>query len=300
MIMKNFVVKDIEPSKAESARAFLKEMNDFVLLISHVKGPHIAEQYLTDSEGTLSLEREENGYEATFSGHHENEKMQTANFQLSENGTKLFEARYTVGAIPPYDMFVMLNCSNGHLVKAELELAFKRDFSHESEQLMKTDLPTGQSTSQPVKKAVEQKEVEKEVPADKSSVPDQEADTVTEEIEALSEKVMQSIDEVQEIIGRLNALCHDLTRGGSGNFSTATLSEEILENGATVLLFDKENDGYKVTFRKGMLDEQAEIAFFLEHETKLVFSIYISSSGVGRISASKQFTIKQVRKQFFE
>jgi len=111
---------------------------------------------------------------------------------------------------------------------------------------------------------------------------------ISREIDALSQRVMEAMLESSEMIVLLNEMSYDFTRGAAPNISTMRIDEQVLENGATVELIDARENGYSVTFRKGSLNEMTEVSFFLEREGALIFSVYFSSVGNGKISAAGQ------------
>lgn len=51
-------------------------------------------------------------------------------------------------------------------------------------------------------------------------------------------------------------------------------------------LIDAEENGYTITFRKGSLEDISEVSFFLEQKGELIFSIYFSPLGNGKITTS--------------
>ena len=137
-------------------------------------------------------------------------------------------------------------------------------------------------------------EVKKEIPEVKEP---QNKEEISLELDQLSEKILAGIKDADQIISILNDITHDLTRGAGGDFTAQPINEQVLENGATVQMIDMENNGYRITYRKGILDQDAEVSFFLERENQLIFSVYLSSEGYGKISAegsNGEHVVKQV------
>ena len=100
------------------------------------------------------------------------------------------------------------------------------------------------------------------------------------------------------MISMLNNLSHDLTRGATIDFGDHKVESKKLENGATVEMVDDESNEYKITFRKGSLDNMSEVSFFLEKGSELIFSVYFSSEGTGRIATTSEqsdLIIKRVK-----
>mgnify|MGYP000374180859 FL=1 len=60
----------------------------------------------------------------------------------------------------------------------------------------------------------------------------------------------------------LNNLSHDLTRGENVNFGERKIETKTLENAAIVEMIDVASNEYRITFRKGSLDDMVEVSFF--------------------------------------
>ena len=300
--MKQFVLKDINPEKVTDFGTFLKEMNDMVVLITTASGPFVNPKNMvhTDDSDTFELNATENNYTVEFAGDKKDNKVTAGVFLLKEGKTKLLEASYTIGDIHPISIRVVLNCEGENLVEEEFYTAFERDFSHEAHQYMTTPLSEINAINQPSEAEVE--DLAMEEVADEINQLENEIDTNTEEEEIentqesteqeeiieelnqLSDKVLHSIQEVREIIVSLSQTCYDLTRGATLDFREEELIKQTLPNGAVIEMIDIDENGYKITFRKGSADSISEISFFLEKEGQLIFSLYLSSNGNGKIS----------------
>ncbi len=328
--MKNIVLKDVNPDKVLSLSAFLKEMNDFTVLVTNANGPIISEVYVTTNEqtGIAQFKLTEEEYTATLEAKVDGDEPSRVNFMILEGTKCLFQAKYTVRETPYYALQVILNCDAENLVKDELIKCFQRDFSAEAHADMKKTLDELRPlkpeekvkkvetddalfaenealiksfTAEPQQRENVTVEAEKDTTADTTAADNKtsvEEDEVAIELENLSEQLLGAIEETDKIIDALNAISHDLTRGGSINFSQQPLLEQQLENGATIYAIDLENDEYRITFRKGVVEEAAEISFFLERQEELIFSVYLSSDGYGKIAAqgaNGEFVVQQVK-----
>ena len=286
--MKHFVLHDINPDKVNNLDIFLDEMNDISILITVANVPHISADQLEFDEGrrTASFKLVDDEYTATFVAKLDSEKVRSGHFEVFEGGRRLIDVSYTISDDKPIDLRAKLNCEGENLAKSEFERSFERDFSHESYQLMQAPLS---GTELREKSSVARGSAELIAEYEQGLVESNdttEGGEVTEDLEVVSDKVMSAIKEVKNIVHSLNNLCHDLTRGGTADFSTSIINSEILENGAIVEMIDEHTNGYKITFRKGTLDEMSEVSFFLEKEDELIFSVYISSVGNGKIASS--------------
>jgi len=305
--MLHFVLEDIEPTKAKSFENFLAEMNDIAVLASMANAPFIAADLLEEPEpGVFGFTRSENDFEASFKGKMENNQAVNGYFTLREDGRRIIEVSYSIADGKPIDLRAKFNCEGESMMRSELERAFERDFSFEAHEYMKQPLEEEKPVIEEEVDEVELKEdhlegtkpEQHEEPVDEQELEDE----VSEEIKHLSQKVLDAMDEVDEIIHKLNDLFHDITRGATGNFGNKQLNEETLENGAIVQMIDDETNGYKVTFRKGVLGNMSEVSFFLEQGDELIFSIYLSSAGNGQITAQGtkgERTIKRVKDRLF-
>lgn len=310
--MLHFVLEDINPEKVESFDAFLREMNDIAVLTTVASAPFVSSDDLkSDEEGKYKLNLSEDIFDIVFKGEMVSGKVVSGYFEVKDDGKKIVETSFTVRENSAISLRVKLNCEGESLARTELERAFERDFSHEAHQFMKQPLPVdepinieaedeAQNVEDPVSTEGPEMETSANVEENDFVEAVKETTEITEELESLSQKVMDSMIEVRSIIDTLNGLCHDLTRGQTADFSETALNEQTLENGARVLMIDQDSNGYKVTFRKGMLDEMSEVSFFLEKDGELVFSVYLSSTGTGQISAqgeNGEITIKRVKDQ---
>lgn len=294
--MLDVVLKDIDPVKATSVKLYLKEMNDLLFLITLGQGPFISDGILsTRTETAVAFEVSENSITAKFKANVSNDKMSSAHFDVFEGEKQLISIAHSVKADAPIAMRIILDSDGEILARKEVEKKFTRSIAHQNIQYLQ-----GKSTveegplSAPVNDVDEvvQKEVENQLKNDSEielkAENITELNEISEEINALSERVMQSMQEVRDTIEFLNELSHDFTRGEAPNISAIKLDEQELENGAKIQLFDVEENGYLATFRKGSLNNMTEISFFLEKNGELIFSTYFSSLGNGKIGASGQ------------
>lgn len=306
--MLDFVLKDVNPQKVTQFANFLAEMNDLTVLLTVAKGPYIAFKLAEQGENGFSLNLTENGYSAKFKGAGSADNAQDGRFELWHETQKIAEAYYAVREGEAVNMRVVLNVSGEAIAKKELTRAFQRDFSQSAHNLMKSPLQAlkeriaeekvEDESEAIVKEEVEEsKEAEFQGKADAPVVPESgsqskvenpskpifEEGEITEELE-LTPRAREFFADTRALLLVLNNICHDLTRGASTNFSDFPLVAEKLENGAEVEMLDDENNEYKVTFRRGSLNDLTEISFFLEKDGILVFSLYLSSAGAASIT----------------
>lgn len=297
--MLHFVLKDVNPAKVGSFKQFLKEMNDLSVLLTVAEGPHLAEQYLQDnSDGGYSFLKEEGGYESRFDGQKSGEQVRSGLFKMSKKGEKIVEVSFTIVEGKASDVRVWINAEGEGLAKKELEKTFQRDFSQEAHGFMKESLesltkpkltidsPEVEALLSETDEQVEENIMEEvQAPIEENEEGVEPSDNVIDELDQLTEKTMQLINDSKTLLATFNHLSHDLTRGGTVDFGTAELKFETLENGATVEMLDDNSSDYTVTLRIGKLEDLKEISFFLENKDGLVFSVYLSSSGKGNITA---------------
>lgn len=294
--MKHFVLHDIDPSKAKQINLFLKEMNDLAVLISVAEAPAIlAEDIIyNDDRSTCHLNKSAGYFDAAFKAQLENNEILKSHFELFEDGKTIASIHHSVQPGKPIDLRVKLNCEGEDLARSELSDNFERDFSFEAHEMMGKSLeeilpkPASKEAERPADQIsnVEQHESNN----DQSAAPKSEAEELQkheqleEDINDLSDRIQESIRNVQQLVQDLSDLCHDLTRGKTTPFKMENLHEEALENGARIEFLDIENTPYQITFRKGFLEDTTEISFFLEKEGQLIFSLYFSSVGKGKIT----------------
>jgi hypothetical protein len=199
---------------------------------------------------------------------------------------------------------VKLNCEGEYLVREELERAFERDFSQEAHDDMNKTLEELRKPKPNIADEIEDLAIdtdEDDFEHNNATLKDEtetnlepvleeveDFEEITEELSELTQKVQDAIVDTKMMIALLNNLSHDLTRGATINFSTHELEAKTLENGAKVEILDDESNAYKITFRKGSLEDMTEVSFFLEKEGVLIFSVYFSSEGVGRVTSSSE------------
>lgn len=302
--MLHFVLEDINPTIAKDFALFLKEMNDITVLITVASGPFVTSDSVVVEEGS-NLSRfklSEGGYETKFKGKTENGAVVSGYFEVFEDQKRLLEVSYSIKPKAAISLRAKLNCEGEYLVREELERGFERDFSQEAHDHMKTPLHELRKPKQDILDEVDALPIEDtETPIENNealindetevyvepAVDDlEDLEEITEELSELTQKVQDAIIDTRSMIALLNNLSHDLTRGATINFSEYRLETKMLENGAKVEMLDDESKEYKITFRKGSIDEMTEVSFFLEKDGLLIFNVYFSSEGVGRITAT--------------
>lgn len=286
--MKHFVINDIDPVKASDLALFLKEMNDLAVLISVAEAPLVSADDLTynDDYTTCQLKVSEGFFEALFKAQLLDNKIVNGQFDLFEDGKTIASVFHSVRDDQPIDLRVKLNCEGEDLAKSELIDNFERDFSYEAHQDMNKSLEELRE-KEIDKNVLEKPESDKEevVHVDELEMVEEESEgeNCEEEILELSEKVRNSLNDAKVLLDDLSALCYDLTRGKTVLFADKPLKMETLDNGAQVEFLDLESNGYQITFRRGSLGGLSEISFYLEKEGELIFNLYFSSTGEGKI-----------------
>lgn len=294
--MKHFVLNDIDPSKAKRIDLFLKEMNDLAILISVAEAPTLLAEDVTysDDRSTCHLNKSAGYFEAAFKAQLENDEILKSHFELFEDGKTIASIHHSVQPDKPIDLRVKLNCEGEDLARSELSDNFERDFSFEAHEMMGKSLEEilpATVSEEDLKTESQLTEMERDQPeSDQHAAPEEyseeqiEEENLVEEIHDLSDRIQESILNAQQLLQDLSDLCYDLTRGQTVHFKMENLNEEVLENGARIQFLDIENLPYQITYRKGYLEGTTEISFFLEKEGQLIFSLYFSSGGKGKIT----------------
>ena len=305
--MMHFVLEDIDPVKAKNFALFLKEMNEISLLITVAGAPFVSDSALVvdEEKGASLLELEEDIYEVKFKGQSNNGEVTSGYFEVYEDKKRLLEISYSIKQGAAIALRAKLNCEGESLVREELERAFERDFSQEAHDYMETPLEEIRKPKLQISDLLDSVEDEAQPSLEEilgeSNKPNvvgnpepiieqlEEEDSmeeITEELAELTQRVQEAIIDTRYMISMLNSLSHDITRGATINIEELELGSEKLENGALVEMLDDESNDYKITFRRGSLEDMVEVSFFLEKDDVLIFSVYFSSDGVGRISSS--------------
>ncbi|MFT5823838.1 MAG: hypothetical protein ACI8ZM_005101 [Crocinitomix sp.] len=305
--MLHFVLEDINQTIAKDFALFLKEMNEISVLISVANAPFVSHDALNvdEASGLSTFKLSEGDYEVRFKGKSENDAVVSGYFEVFEDQKRLLEISYSIKEDAAIALRAKLNCEGEYLVREELERAFERDFSQEAHEFMKkpldelrkpkleisdlTDLSEEMSSNiieTPSENNGPELNDETETFVEQDERETESLEEITEELSELTQKVQDAIIDTRHMVALLNNLSHDLTRGATIDFGERELDTKTLENGATVEMLDDESNAYKITFRKGSLDDMTEVSFFLEKEDELIFSVYFSSQGVGRISSS--------------
>lgn len=288
--MLHFVLSDVNPEKVTQFESFLKEMNDLLFLVSIGQGPFInSKNLISDEQGVnYRLEAVENDYKVVFTGIKSNEKVKTGNLEVLFNNKSIITASYSVVDNHPISIRFIIDNGGEDIARKELERAFKRQISHKSISLInqkaaaKVEITTFESQEEIFHNDIAESQVNPTTSKDDFETRDEDIE-LSEDLENLSKRILHSIVEVNEMIILMNNLSHDFTRGASPDLSEIPLEEQELENGAKIQLIDLEENGYKLTFRKGSLDNIAEVSYFLEKDEELIFSVYFSSTGTGKI-----------------
>jgi len=305
--MLHYVLKDVNPDKVSNFDHFLKEINAIMFMLTLGKAPAVNGKLLTE-QGEQTFNVVDGDYRVVFQGEKLNQKVINANFNLFQGKISILEIAYSIAENRPIDMRIKLNAPGEKLAQSELERAFKRDFSFKSIAFMQSDSNSTESIQENSPSDEGEKQTET---LESAQFLDHEIHTakeikneinpeIEEEINVLSSKVMHAIVEVNEMILLLHNLSYDFTRGSSPDLTTLELNEETLENGALVQLIDAEENNYRVTFRKGSLDNMSEVSFFLEKDANLIFSVYFSSQGNGKIVAGgeqAELTLKKLKNE---
>lgn len=303
--MKHFVIKDIDPLKAKKPDLFLKEMNDLAVLISVAEAPYIDANDLVFNEDKSScqLRAEAGDFEAKFKAKIEDGNIVNGQFDLFEDGKTIASIFHSVRDEQPIDLRVKLNCEGADLARSELIDNFERDFSYEAHVAMETPLEELQPKN--IEEEIDPVDFERdEIPQEMEEDPietfkeNNDPDIYEEDITDLSDRVKQSLKDAEAMLEELSALCYDLTRGKTKPFAGLPLNKETLANGAEVEFFDQDEEGYQVTFRKGRLGELSEISFYFEKDGDLIFNLYFSSAGSGKIivgSNQQEVVLKRVK-----
>lgn len=285
--MLHFVIKDANPTILEKGEELVKILNDTVLLISAANGPILNKTIYKKETDKISFQQSESNYEASFQGAMISDKMTSGKFLLSEDGALIMELAFTVNQDKESDVRVKLNCEGEGLVRQELERAFERDFSYDSEQYMKKDLDT---SNEKIGDGIAS-ELEDDTEVVESSNAD-----FTFELTELTPELLDDLGRPKILLERFNSIVHDMSRGAVGDFSYNPIGSEVIENGANIQFLDYENEDYIVTFRLGDLDGELEVSFFLEEFDELIFSVHLSSQDHGTIVAKDAFSAQRIER----
>jgi hypothetical protein len=257
-----------------------------------------------ESAGLSTFKLIEGDYEVRFKGKTESDAVVSGYFEVFEDHKRLLEISYSIRPEASISLRVKLNCEGEYLVREELERAFERDFSQEAHEDMDKSLEELRKPKPNIADEIEELAIDTDEAPVENNAPElivedetytepaidefEDLEEITEELSELTQKVQDAIVDTHTMIALLNNLSHDLTRGQTINFGEFEFESQTLENGAKVELLDDESNAYKITFRKGSLDNMTEVSFFLEKEGVLIFSVYFSSEGVGRVTSSSE------------
>jgi hypothetical protein len=186
-------------------------------------------------------------------------------------------------------MDVHLDCDSELVIKKELETMFQKIIFFESEQFIENDETTlgvvADASTADGEVVSGEADLSEDLPVE-LPVTEDSKHSITILVDNLAPHLLNSIDETDVILNVLDGICHDITRGDAGKFGALPTQVETLENGAKVEFLDFLNHEYKVTFRKGILQGEIEVSFFLEKNTQLIFSLYLASDGTCQVTAN--------------
>jgi hypothetical protein len=299
--MLKFTIHDIAPEKVADYKVILKELNELCFLITLGETPQLSEGLLTtEDKKSYVINLEEGDYQMHFQGSSANLLISSYRFVLIKLDRKLVEVSCDIDRNNPIALHVVLNSDGEALIKKELERTFQRDFSHQTHQEMLNPLNSEQEINPTITQQTTENETtpstvesEKNEPLENQSAPVQEekpryASSLTEEIIPTSQFLNQLLRNKFEILNRVHFLCHELSRGKTGDLREGIIENQTLENGAVIYYYDVERQGYFAAFRLGELPDKTEFSFFLEHEDQLVFSLYFMTDLSGKMGTTNQ------------
>ena len=299
--MLNFTIHDISPVKVANYEAILKELNELCFLITLGETPLLSKDLLrSEDQETFQIDLKLADYQLIFQAKSKDEVVSSFTFVLLKLGLKLAEVGCLIDENLPIALNIQLNSTSEALIKKELDRAFQRDFSHQTYQEMAHPLhleeeihPTIKEETTDNKTSTLPVEPQKNEPIEPQSVPKIEekpryATPLIEEIIPTTQFLNQLLRNKFEILNRIHFLCHEITRGKTGDLREGIIENQTLENGAVIYYYDVEREGYFAAFRLGELPDKSEFSFFLEQENQLVFSLYFMTDLSGKMGTSNQ------------
>lgn len=299
--MINFTIHDIAPEKTADFQAVLTELNELCFLITLGETPQLSVDLLkSDDQKTFKLDVKQGDYQLIFQASARNLIIRSFTFVLLKSGLKLAEVSCDIVEKTPINLNVQLNSDGETLIKKELERTFRRDFSHQTYQEMGTSLvseekmnptinqqTTENKTSEPSVETQENESFENSNPANTEEKP-RYASPLIEEIIPTTPFLNQLLRNKFEILNRIHFLCHEITRGKTGDLREGIIENQTLENRAVIYFYDMDREGYLATFRLGELPNKTEFSFFLEYGNQLIFSLYFMTDLSGKMGTTNQ------------
>ncbi len=299
--MINFTIHDIAPEKTADFQVILKELNELCFLLTLGETPQLSIDLLkSEDQKTFRIELKEDNYQLIFEASSTNLFVNSFTFVLLKTGLKLTEVSCDIVKNVPTALNVYLNSDGEALIKRELERTYRRDFSQQTYQEMTHPFggeegfnPTINQQTAENKTSVSDVETQKKEPFENTNVNYKEekpryGSPLVEEIIPTTQFLNQLLRNKFEIMNHIHFLCHELTRGKTGDLREGMIDNQTLENGAVIYFYDVEREGYLATFRLGELPDKTEFSFFLEHEDQLVFSLYFMTDLSGKMGTTNQ------------
>ena len=278
----DFILYNVSKETIKDFNAFLNELNGIVQLISVVDAPGLANVPLkSDDNKIFRFTASENDYTIDFYGEILAEEK-VVDFGLKFKNKSIFSVSAVEKLGGAFNISFKLNTDNESTIRQEIERTFI-----EMDEPINFDEQVVAVSAESNPPIEEMKNTP--VPA---SVVDSGVQEVANNAEALVEEVdfeINQFDLGDELIVKLNAAAHDLTRGAAPEFSVSQLKETTLENGAHIKLVDLENSTHKLIYRNGSLGDLSEISFFVETKSAdLIAEVYLSSEGRARFISNYQ------------
>ncbi|WP_027418984.1 hypothetical protein [Crocinitomix catalasitica] len=277
----DFILYNVSKETIKDFNTFLNELNGIVQLISVVDAPGLANVPLvSDDNKIFRFTASENDYTIDFYGEILAEEK-VVDFGLKFKNKSIFSVNAVEKLGGAFNIAFKLNTDNESTIRQEIERTFIEmdepiNFDHQAAEIP-SELNTTVETNS--------------IPVPVSTV-DNDVQAVANNAEALVEEVdfeINQFDLGDDLILKLNAAAHDLTRGAAPEFSVSQLKETTLENGANIKLVDLENSTHKLIYRNGSLGDLSEISFFVETKSAdLIAEVYLSSEGRARFISNYQ------------
>lgn len=298
--MLNFTIHDISPFKVANLEVIFKELNELCFLITLGETPQLSKDLLrSEDQEIFQIDLKHADYEILFQSNSRDEAVRSFTFVLLKLGIKLAEVACLIDENLPIALNVQLNSEGEAMIKKELERTFRRDFSHQTYQEMPHPLHLDEEIHPTIKQETTENktslpvETQKYEPIETQSSTNEDekpryAAPLIEEIIPTTTFLNQLLRNKVEILNRIHILCHEITRGKTGDLREGIMANQTLENGAVIYFYDVEREGYLAAFRLGELPEKSEFSFFLEQENQLVFSLYFITDLSGKMGTTNQ------------
>jgi hypothetical protein len=302
--MINFTIHDIAPEKTADFQVVLKELNELCFLLTLGETPQLSTDLLkSEDQKTFKFDLKQGNYQLIFQAIASSLTVRSFTFVLLKTGLRLAEVSCDIVKNTPITLNVQLNSDGEVLIKKELERTYRRDFSHQTYQEMAHPLSSDVEINPTInQQPIENESSEWSVETQKNEpienpilVPQEEkpryASPLIEEVIPTTQFLNQLLRNKFEILNRIHFLCHELSRGKTGDLREGIIENQTLENGAVIYYYDLEREGYFATFRLGELPDKTEFSFFLEHEDQLVFSLYFMTDLSGKMGTTNQNSV---------